>query len=537
LIFCILSSFSTSSTQAIFECNYNNLNFYTLNDLYTCDVTNNPNIINEQSAAVNSISGSHLTSKTNDDVAGLYLYNKVVNYFPKNLEKFFKILKLIYINGCGLKEVHQEDLKPFVDLVFLYLGNNAIEIIEQDLFAYNPNLDFISFDNNKIVHIDSNVFDNLDKLSCFWFAGIPCFGQQASNTREKTVELISITKYKCKNSEIRTFEADIKYLEDNVKVFNPEGLKDKFEALVKSFENSRFSKFRPLKNKFEDLKKVFNPDPVVIGSPVTEKLQQAPEITSNSCQFDSLELKLNNFWNDKLTKIDNKFDGLKASQCAAKDTLTDLLTSQSTLNDLKTSQNEAKSSITSLDSKISTIISFQESSQTQMTFSLNSLQSNLNNLKDITKQSQDDIKTSLSDMEATFSDTKIFQNEVKSSLNKLKTTQNELKISLNEIKATKSENSDEKLTIFGDKLESFEGKLGNIEAHFEEFEVKNAAKLDKIEREFTTNRHKISINFDDKMKGVEKRIMKKFEEVLEEKLGKIIEEKLMSVIESKFGKD
>jgi hypothetical protein len=57
-----------------------------------------------------------------------------------------------------------------------------------------------------------------------------------------------------------------------------------------------------------------------------------------------------------------------------------------------------------------------------------------------------------------------------------------------------------------------------------DFEVENAKKFAKIEKELSSTRHKITATIDDKIKASEKRLMRKFEEILEEKLEKILEQ-------------
>ena len=79
---------------------------------------------------------------------------------------------------------------------------------------------------------------------------------------------------------------------------------------------------------------------------------------------------------------------------------------------------------------------------------------------------------------------------------------------MDDLKAGNSEN-------FVDKLEALDG-------HFMEIRDEESNKFDKMEKELIMRLHKISINFDDKIKGIEKRLMKNFEDVLEDKLAKIL---------------
>jgi hypothetical protein len=132
--------------SSIIDCNYNVANSYvgTYNSaIYECSVTNNPNITTEESVKITGITGAHLSSKSNNDVTGFDIRSKTVHFFPKDIEKFFQNLKMICIFICKLKEIHQSDLKPFANLMYLYLYHNEIEVIEEGLLDFNPNLEVI----------------------------------------------------------------------------------------------------------------------------------------------------------------------------------------------------------------------------------------------------------------------------------------------------------------------------------------------------------------------------------------------------------
>jgi len=117
-----------------------------------------------------------------------------IQTFPKGLKSVFKNLKAFYVSG-GIKEIHQEDLSPYPDLVVLILDHNRIEIVEKGLFDYNPNLEAISFWNNPIFHINMNVFDNLSKLRYYWMSG--CADVYTENNRAKVLSEITRAKILC----------------------------------------------------------------------------------------------------------------------------------------------------------------------------------------------------------------------------------------------------------------------------------------------------------------------------------------------------
>jgi len=261
-VFCLISAFGGSSTSTNIECDYG-ISSYDPDDLflkfrnfeiYFCWGTNNLNITTEESAEINSISGTHEDSKVNDDVLGFDVGFNTIQFFPKGLDKFFKNLKVINIHDCKLKEIHQSDLKVFPNLVYFKLSLNEIEVIEEGLFDFNPHLELVGFEEPKIIHIDPNVFDNLAKLSDFWFEDVPCVTKEIYDSREEVQEAIKVVKSSCSSSEFLSLDNQIKNLEIKSKTLNSEDFNTKLETFEKSFNNSKFSKFRPLNYKVQNLK-------------------------------------------------------------------------------------------------------------------------------------------------------------------------------------------------------------------------------------------------------------------------------------------
>ena len=187
-------------------------------------------------------------------MVGIYAPHKTLKYFPQGLHKFFKNLKLIFIQSCQLGEIHQSDLKYFTDLVYFELVFNGIEVIEEGLFDFNPNLELVRFYESKIIHIDPNVFDHLDKLRTFWFYYVPCIKQDIYDSKEGVKDAIKIVKSKCVNSDFLELDEKIKNLQTQSRTLTFEVFSEKLASFEKVLKNSKLSKFRSLKRKFEDLK-------------------------------------------------------------------------------------------------------------------------------------------------------------------------------------------------------------------------------------------------------------------------------------------
>jgi len=527
----IILAFKDSATSTSIVCDYNIGSFTNIVNAYYCNVNNEPNIITLESAQISSISGTHSHSKIDDDVGVFWASSIIINFFPKDLLKFFKNLKGIIIYSCQLKEIHQADLKPFVNLISIRLQTNSIEIIEEGLFDYNPHLELVEFNEPNIIHIDANVFDNLSQLKYFWFQQVPCIAKNVDNSRDNVLGAIRALKNQCVSSEFSNMEAKIKNLQIESESLNFETFKVNLNNFENTFENSKFLKFRPLSERLENLKLVKSSD-IILANGLKNITSKLEDLKSSKCVTENFYTIINNL-ETTINEIKTSQKGLESNLVETKASIVD---HGSKLSDIQSSQNQLKDDLTrSINTKFGEVMSWQNSSLTQIndiqttqakilsentaskssiTNSLDNLTTKFNDHKSKAELSQDEIKGSINDMEASISNVKASQNEVKSSLIKLRTSQNEIKIVLDEFKAA---NSEDKLTNFGGKLDSFERKLETIEEHFMNFEVRNA---DKIDKELANTRHKMALNLDEKLRGIEKRLMSKFEEVLEEKFKK-----------------
>lgn len=142
------------------------------------------------------MSGEHQDGKSNDDVHHFSSSGKALNKFPRNLEKIFKNLDSIEINAAKISTLENKDLMAFKgQLKWLNFTDNNIEVIEANLFEFNPNLEKINLDGNQIKFVGNGAFDNLHNLSSLEFKN-PCYSGSASNHSE-VVKLITEIKNNC----------------------------------------------------------------------------------------------------------------------------------------------------------------------------------------------------------------------------------------------------------------------------------------------------------------------------------------------------
>lgn len=226
------------------KCDYK-METYDVLSSYTCDVQNNINVVLNEGLTINSAAGTHETGMDNNDVNCFCAYDKSFQFFPRNLDKIFKNLEGIIIGSAHIYEIHQEDLKPFTNLVLFALQLNKIEVIEEDLFKYNPNLKYISLRDNKIKHIHSKVFDNLPQLVTLRLLDNQCINKDSKLNSTAVTVTIKHVKIQCTIPEQLDIGMEIKSLENDVNHFK---LEDYEANNTKNEEN-----FAKIEAKIKDL--------------------------------------------------------------------------------------------------------------------------------------------------------------------------------------------------------------------------------------------------------------------------------------------
>jgi len=237
-------SFFGSTQSASFECRYIVESWAAIGNIYFCFVQNAVNITSLNEAQVDSISGTHLTGYNNDNVEAFQVVRKgQIHYFPRGLNKFFKNLKGIQIYNTELKEVHQSDLKDFPKLMNLNFAANSLEILEENLFEFNPILEDIDLWPNKITHIDPNVFAKLTKLRYLYLNSNTCISMAAVNNSTAVQDVIKKAQTQCTNLDYSNLEQKVKNLEIESTILNAENLRLKLESLENEIKNSKYQNF------------------------------------------------------------------------------------------------------------------------------------------------------------------------------------------------------------------------------------------------------------------------------------------------------
>lgn len=192
----------------------------TLGTIYRCNVKNSVNITSLGEAEIDNVSEEHQPGYNNDNVVAFSINNNgQLHFFPRGLQTFFKNLKGIQIAKVGLKEIHQSDLKPFPDLVNLHMWSGNLEILEKNLFEFNPKLEFITLYDQKISYIHPNMFDKLTKLRSLDLQLNACIKLSTSNITD-VHDVIRAAKAQCTNLDYLNLEQKVKILEIESKILN-----------------------------------------------------------------------------------------------------------------------------------------------------------------------------------------------------------------------------------------------------------------------------------------------------------------------------
>ncbi|CAG9812197.1 unnamed protein product [Chironomus riparius] len=149
--------------QINLECKFEVDEFATVGRQYTCVVQNDLNIFNEN-ASILDILGTHADNHTIDSVFALTIENKATKYLPTNTGEVFINLTSLRVKNGRLKELHKDDLRSMPKLRYLNLDDNDIEILNDDVFEYNPLLNLVWLSNNKIKKIGEKLAENFKNL-------------------------------------------------------------------------------------------------------------------------------------------------------------------------------------------------------------------------------------------------------------------------------------------------------------------------------------------------------------------------------------
>lgn len=125
----------------------------------------------------------------NADVKSLSVTKQpLVNWIPREIEKFFPDLTSIYFSESNITTISADDLKPFLNLLKLYLPNNKLVTLDGDLFQYTRKLQVVWIQINSLQHVGHDLLTGLNDLTMAYFHSNPCINIYAT-TREAVQQL------------------------------------------------------------------------------------------------------------------------------------------------------------------------------------------------------------------------------------------------------------------------------------------------------------------------------------------------------------
>lgn len=97
-------------------------------------------------------------------------------------------LKFMMKWGDEMQSIAAQDLQPFPELIHIALGGNNLTSLDGDLFSFNPRLERIILNLNRIQHIGHDLVTNLNNLTYLSLAANICVNRNAG-TRSQVLEL------------------------------------------------------------------------------------------------------------------------------------------------------------------------------------------------------------------------------------------------------------------------------------------------------------------------------------------------------------
>lgn len=135
---------------------------FSVGNFYTCEVRFW--IIGIDYMTISDFQGRHDSGKKNCNVHALRVSDMTTKYFPIHLCDHFPKLEAIEIVGGKLVRLEKQDISPYPRLKVLWLPRNNIESLSNDVFEGNKKLEKISFYDNRLKTIGTEILKPLKHL-------------------------------------------------------------------------------------------------------------------------------------------------------------------------------------------------------------------------------------------------------------------------------------------------------------------------------------------------------------------------------------
>jgi hypothetical protein len=168
---------NSSSAWMIINCRFEVSNWSVVGNVYTCRGTIQ---VTGEGNPVVSVTGTHQSGRSNNDVRGLIIDNQLED-FPENILNFLPgLTALQFLNG-NISTLTEAVLRPYTALRVLGLAGNKLTHLEGDLLHANRALEWVSFSGNEIRTIERGLLSALPSLTSAFFAENDCINSSTQN--------------------------------------------------------------------------------------------------------------------------------------------------------------------------------------------------------------------------------------------------------------------------------------------------------------------------------------------------------------------
>lgn len=274
LLLILLSSAKGISITCSFD---EGVNWDIIGQLYNCRVI--ALNLSNNSTHITEVNGTHISGKSNLDVGMILFESEFCPQFnlraiPKGFLNFFPNFIAIFFSACSIDFLNGDELAEYPNLVrYQHLESN-LNRVPLNFFASTPNMTYIDFYANGIMHVGEGLLDNLSKLYRVYFEAEACIDKIAYNPSEipsliealkvNCTDIVTTTStttnqpQRCEIDDLNDFvcglDEEIDFLKDEMRRRNEE-FENKFELLETRNEalEQEVQELKPLKGQVETL--------------------------------------------------------------------------------------------------------------------------------------------------------------------------------------------------------------------------------------------------------------------------------------------
>ena len=126
--------------------------------------------LEKENDLINSVEGQHLPGKEQNDVKGLMVIFSKNKFLSSDIFKFFPNLKKLSVWYYSVENIYQGNFEGAQHLERIYINNNKIPQLTDNIFSGASNLEIIDMKLNGIKSISNQTFAGLTKLRSIYMS-------------------------------------------------------------------------------------------------------------------------------------------------------------------------------------------------------------------------------------------------------------------------------------------------------------------------------------------------------------------------------